>query len=100
LTRWQKAQTGKDVSEIVTLGEAKASEKNNTEKKKTYIFKADNVRDFAWGSSPKFVWDAMPVTIEGRKVMCMSYYGKEAYPIYRRYSTKAVAHAIKTYSKF
>ena len=100
LTRWQKAQTGKDVMEIVTLDDAKASEKNNTEKKKTYIFKADNVRDFAWGSSPKFVWDAMPITIEGRRVMCMSYYGKEAYPIYRRYSTKAVAHAIKTYSKF
>ena len=100
LARWQKAQTGKDVAEIVTLDDAKAGEKNNTDKRKTYIFKADNVRDFAWGSSPKFVWDAMPVTIEGRKVMCMSYYGKEAYPIYRRYSTKAVAHAIKTYSKF
>jgi len=100
LARWQKAQTGKEVSEIVTLAEAKAGEKNNTDKKKTYIFKADNVRDFAWGSSPKFVWDAMPITIEGRRVMCMSYYGKEAYPIYRRYSTKAVAHAIKTYSKF
>jgi len=100
LARWQKAQTGKEVLEIVTLAEAKAGEKNNTDKKKTYIFKADNVRDFAWGSSPKFVWDAMPITIEGRRVMCMSYYGKEAYPIYRRYSTKAVAHAIKTYSKF
>src|SRR5678816_2626314 len=105
LTRWQKAQTGKDVSEIVTFAEAKAAEKNHgiasaSPRKKTYIFKADNVRDFAWGSSPKFVWDAMPITIEGRKVMCMSYYGKEAYPIYRRYSTKAVAHAIKTYSKF
>ena len=100
LARWQKAQLGKDVLEIVTLAEAKAGEKNNTDKKKTYVFKADNVRDFAWGSSPKFVWDAMPITIEGRRVMCMSYYGKEAYPIYRRYSTKAVAHAIKTYSKF
>jgi hypothetical protein len=46
------------------------------------------------------VWDAMPVTIEGKKVMCMSYYAKEAYPIYSRYSTKAVAHTIKTYSDF
>ena len=105
LARWQKAQTGKDVSEIVTLAEAKAAEKNHgiasaSTRKKTYIFKADNVRDFAWGSSPKFVWDAMPITIEGKKVMCMSFYGKEAYPIYRRYSTKAVAHAIKTYSNF
>jgi hypothetical protein len=107
LSRWQKAQTGKDITEIVTLDEAKAAEARHasqiasaTPRNKTYIFKADNVRDFAWGSSPKFVWDAMPVTIEGKKVMCMSFYGKEAYPIYRRYSTKAVAHAIKTYSEF
>jgi hypothetical protein len=107
LARWQKAQSGRDVAEIVTLAEAKSAEKDHgiasspsANRKKTYIFKADNVRDFAWGSSPKFVWDAMPITIEGKKVMCMSYYGKEAYPIYRRYSTKAVAHAIRTYSKF
>lgn len=100
LARWQKAQTTKEVTEIVTLNEAKAGESNNTDKKKTYIFKADNVRDFAWGSSPKFVWDAMPITVQGKKVMCMSFYGKEAYPIYRKYSTKAVAHAIKTYSDF
>ncbi|HMK27370.1 MAG TPA: M1 family metallopeptidase [Chitinophagaceae bacterium] len=98
--RWQKAQTAKDVLEIVTLDEAKASENNNTDKKKTWIFKADNVRDFAWGSSPKFVWDAMPAWVEGKKVMAMSYYGKEAYGLYRKFSTKAVAHTIKTYSKF
>jgi hypothetical protein len=105
LGRWQKAQTGKEVTEIITLDEAKATEVKHaremaSSRKKTYIFKADNVRDFAWGSSPKFVWDAMPVSIEGKKVMCMSFYAKEAYPIYRRYSTKATAHAIKTYSKF
>jgi Peptidase family M1 domain len=98
--RWQKAQTAKDVMEIVTLDEAKAGENNNTDKKKTWIFKADNVRDFAWGSSPKFVWDAMPAWVEGKKVMAMSYYGKEAYGLYRKFSTKAVAHTIKTYSKF
>jgi len=100
MARWQKAQTAKDVIEVVTLNEAKASEKDNTDKKKTWIFKADNVRDFAWGSSPKFVWDAMPAYVEGKKVMAMSYYGKEAYGLYRKFSTKAVAHTIKTYSKF
>src|SRR6187399_1552864 len=100
MARWQKAQTAKDVIEVVTLDEAKASEKDNTDKKKTWIFKADNVRDFAWGSSPKFVWDAMPAYVEGKKVMAMSLYGKEAYGLYRKYSTKAVAHTIKTYSKF
>ena len=98
--RWQKAQTAKDVIEVVTLDEAKAAENNNTDKKKTWIFKADNVRDFAWGSSPKFVWDAMPTLVEGKKVMAMSFYGKEAYGLYRKFSTKAVAHTIKTYSKF
>ncbi|MBL0333879.1 MAG: M1 family metallopeptidase [Chitinophagaceae bacterium] len=98
--RWQKAQTGKDVTEIVTLDEAKAAEKQKVEKKETWIFKAENVRDFSWGSSRKFVFDALPVSIEGKKVMCMSYYSKEAYGLYRPFSTKAVAHTIKTYSQF
>jgi Peptidase family M1 domain len=98
--RWQKAQTATDVTEIVTLAEAVASEKQKSTQKKTWIFKADMVRDFAWGSSRKFVWDAMPAMVEGKKVMCMSGYGKEAYSLYRKYSTKAVAHTIKTYSKF
>lgn len=98
--RWQKAQTTKEPIEIVTLDEAKASEKQKSKAKKTWIFKADNVRDFAWGSSRKFVMDAMPAFVEGKKVMCMSYYGKEAYGLYRKMSTKAVAHTIKTYSKF
>ena len=100
LARWQKAQTAKEPVEIVTLEEAKAAEKKKSSAKKTWIFKADNVRDFAWTSSRKFVWDAMPATVEGKKVMCMSFYGKEAYGLYRPYSTKAVAHTIKTYSKF
>ena len=99
--RYQKAKAGKEeVTEVVTLDEAKAAEKQKSDKKKTWIYKADNVRDFAWGSSRKFVMDAMPVTVEGKKIMCMSYYSKEAYGLYRKYSTKAVAHTIKTYSKF
>jgi Peptidase family M1 domain len=100
MKRWQQAQTAKDVTEIVTLAEATAKEKTKSTAKKTWIFKADMVRDFAWGSSRKFVWDAMPATVEGKKVMCMSAYGKEAYNLYRTFSTKAVAHTIKTYSKF
>ncbi len=98
--RWQKAQTSTDVTEIVTLDEAVAREKQKLKEKKTWIFKADMVRDFAWGSSRKFIWDAMPAMVEGKKVMCMSAYGKEAYSLYRKFSTKAVAHTIKTYSKF
>jgi len=98
--RWQTAQNAKDVTEIVTLDEAKNKEKQKSTQKKTWVFKADMVRDFAWGSSRKFIWDAMPTYIEGKKVMCMSAYGKEAYNLYRKFSTKTVAHTIKSYSKF
>jgi len=98
--RWQKAQTTKEPLEIVTLAEAKAAEKQKSKATKTWTFKADNVRDFAWTSSRKFIWDGMPAIVEGKKVMCMSFYGKEAYGLYRPFSTKAVAHTIKTDSKF
>ncbi len=98
--RWNKAKMAAEPVEVVTLEEAKAAEKQKTDKKKTWIFKADNVRDFAWGSSRKFIWDAMSTRIEGKKIMCMSGYPKEAYGLYRKFSTKVVEHTIKTYSKF
>ncbi len=98
--RWQSAQSANDVTEIVTLAEAKNREPQKSTQKKTWIFKAENVRDFAWGSSRKFVWDAMPVKIAGKKIMCMSAYGKEAYPLYRKFSTKVIAHTLKSYSSF
>ena len=98
--RWAKAQVAKEPTEVVTLAEAVAAEKQKSKQKKTWIFKAQNVRDFAWAASRKFVWDAMPAYVEGKKVMCMSAYAKEAYGLYRKYSTKLVAHTIKTYSKF
>lgn len=101
MARYTKASTNyNDVTEIVTLSECTAAEKNKATATKTWIFKADSVRDFAWGSSRKFMWDAMPIKQDGRKVMCMSFYGKEAAGLYRKYSTKTVAHTIKTYSKF
>jgi hypothetical protein len=100
LARWQKAQTSTEPVEIVLLEEAKKAEENKSSTTKTWIFKADSVRDFAWGSSRKFIWDAMAINNDGKKVMCMSFYPKEAYALYRKYSTKVVAHTIKTYSKY
>ncbi len=101
LARWNKALTSyKEPVEVVTLEEAKAAEKNKVATTKTWVFKAENVRDFAFGSSRKFVWDALATDVEGKKVMSMSAYGKEAYGLYRKFSSKAVAHTIKSYSKF
>jgi hypothetical protein len=82
------------------LAEAIENSKDKSKGKKTWIYEAQNVRDFAFNTSRRLVWDAMAADVEGKKVMCMSYYGKEAYPIYKKYSTKAVYHTIKTYSKF
>ncbi len=102
LKRWEAAKSAKEPLQIVTLDEAKAnaSGKRST-KLQTWIYKADNVRDFAWTASRKFVWDAMPhFNSNGKRVMCMSYYPKESYPIYSKYSTKAVAQTLRTYSKY
>ncbi|REC54223.1 M1 family peptidase [Chryseobacterium piscium] len=102
LSRYKKSQTSNEPVEIVTLDEAKKAEKNHSKQRKTWVFEAKDVRDFAWTSSRKFVWDAMGVTIpeNNNKVMAMSFYPKEAYGLYRKYSTKAIAHTIKTYSEF
>lgn len=101
-TRWMQAQNSKEPFDIVTLEEAKANEIAPVSTKMyTWKYKAVNVRDFAWTASKKFAWDAMPHYNElGQKVMCMSLYGKEAYPIYHKYSTKVVDHTLRTYSKY
>lgn len=102
MERWKAAQSSSEPVEVVTLEEAKATEEaKKSGTMTTWHYKAENVRDFAWTASRKFIWDAMSYPNEGGEpVMCMSYYAKEAYPIYRKYSTEAVAHTLKTYSKF
>lgn len=100
LSRYKQATKATEPVEIVTLAEAKKAEGSKSTSTKTWVYEAENVRDFAWTSSRKFVWDAMAQPVEGKNVMCMSFYGKEAYGLYRPFSTKAVAHTIKTYSDF
>ncbi len=85
---------------IVTQAEAEAAEKNKSSQTKTWVYKATNVRDFAFASSRKFIWDAQKQTVGNKDVLCMSYYPKEGNPLWERYSTKLVAHTIKTYSKY
>ncbi|MFM2392863.1 MAG: hypothetical protein RLZZ546_845 [Bacteroidota bacterium] len=100
MKRWSQAQLSKEPVMMVTKEEMLSAMRSKSTQTKTYQFEAKNVRDFAWTSSRRFAWDAMPVNIESKKVMCMSFYPPESYPIYNKYSTKAVAHTIKTYSDF
>ncbi len=85
---------------IVTQSEAENKEKNKKKGTKTWNFKATNVRDFAFASSRKFIWDAMNVKVGGKDILAMSYYPKEGNPLWEKYSTKLVAHTVKTYSKY
>ncbi|KQS31636.1 M1 family metallopeptidase [Pedobacter sp. Leaf194] len=102
LSRYNSAKTATAPVEIQTLAEAKTAEGKKASGTKTWVFQANNVRDFAWTSSRKFIWDAMPqkIAANNNTVMCMSFYGKEAYNLYSKFSTRAVAHTIKTYSDF
>ena len=83
---------------IVTQEEAEKTEKSKATSTKTWQFKAKNVRDFAWASSRKFIWDAMIVKQESKDVLAMSFYPKEGNPLWEQYSTKVVAHTLKSYS--
>ena len=85
---------------IATQQEAIQREKSKSKQKKTWVFKAENVRDFAFTSSRKFIWDAMAVKIGDRTSLAMSYYPKEGNPLWERESTKAIKNTITTYSKY
>ena len=97
---FEKAKSADSPVIIVSQKDAEKAEKNKSTDTKTWNFKANNVRDFAFASSRKFIWDAMGIKFGDRTVMAMSYYPKEGNPLWEQYSTKVVAHTIKTYSKF
>jgi len=98
--RFEQAKLTDSPVLIVTQAEAEKKEANKEKGTKTWNFKAINVRDFAFATSRKFIWDAQAVKVGGKTVMAMSYYPKEGNPMWERYSTKLVAHTIKTYSKY
>ena len=98
--RLQQAVGAKKPVLIVTPAEAEQAEKGKPRGTKTWTYAAKNVRDFAWASSRKFIWDAMSINENGNNVLCMSYYPKEGNPLWGQYSTEVVAHTIRTYSKF
>ncbi len=101
--RLQQARTADEPVYIVTPAEAAAAERSVSRDTRTWNFTADNVRDFGWASSRKFIWDAMGVEQDYAPqplVMAMSFYPKEGRPLWDAYSTRAVAHTLDVYSDF
>jgi len=98
-SRWEKAKKSDEPVFIVTPDEAAKAEKEKATGTRTWHFEAENVRDFAFASSRKFIWDAQAVEQETKTVMAMSYYPKEGNPLWEKYSTRVTAQTLKTYSK-
>lgn len=97
---YEEAKTATEPVIIVSQDEAEAKETKRAKDKKTWTYYAENVRDFGFATSRKFIWDAMGVQFGDRTVMAMSYYPKEGNPLWEKYSTKAVAHTLDVYSKY
>ncbi|MAQ71949.1 MAG: aminopeptidase [Candidatus Marinimicrobia bacterium] len=100
ITRLEESKTADDPVKIVTNSEALENEKTHSEETKTWHFKAENVRDYAFATSRKYIWDAIGVDVGENTVMAMSYYPNEAEPLWGQYSTKSVAHTVEVYSKY
>ncbi|MFN5620291.1 MAG: M1 family metallopeptidase [Flavobacteriales bacterium] len=99
LKRFLQAKTSTEPVVIVTQEEAEKKEKSKEKTKtKTWHFKAENVRDFAFATSRKFIWDAQAVDLGTNKPLAMSYYPKEGNPLWGQFSTRVVAHTLRSYS--
>ena len=98
--RLEKARTASKPVIIISQNEAEANEKSRSKSTKTWVFQADSVRDFAWASSRKFIWDAMNVKVGDKNVMAMSLYPKEGNPLWEKFSTQAIAHTLEVYSRY
>ena len=85
---------------IVNEEEANSKESSFSKAKSTWRYRAKNVRDFAFASSRKFIWERQAVNVGKNKVIAVSIYPKEGNPLWEDYSTKAVIQTLKTYSKF
>ncbi len=101
--RLKEAEKAERIVFIVTEEEALENERQGTDKIKTWKFSAKNVRDFAWASSRKFMWDARGHQQGGKEqpiVMAMSFYPKEGGDLWKKYSTESIIHTLDVYSRF
>ncbi len=99
MKRYEQAKKSYDKPVIiVTQDEAIEASKGFSEKKKIWRFKAENVRDYGFATSRRFIWDMQAVKMGNRDVMAVSLYPKEGNPLWEEYSTKAVAHTLNSYS--
>jgi len=99
-SRLREAETSESPMFIVSPDEARANESSRKRGKKTHVYKAEKVRDFAFASSRKFIWDAQLHDQGGNRVWAMSFYPNEGEPLWSQYSTHAIIHTLEVYSRY
>lgn len=98
--RLDESKSSKKPIFIITPDEARDNESKRSRETKTWTFKADNVRDFAFAASRKFIWDSMGVAVGDQTVLAMSFYPNEAEPLWSQYSTESIAHTLEVYGRY
>ena len=102
INRLEQAKSSETPVYIVTPEEALENEQSGTSNKKTWHFKGEDIRDFAWAASRKFAWDAKGYNQGGTVrpfVMAMSFFPKEGGELWEKYSTEVVIHTMEVYSR-
>lgn len=97
--RLAAARRADSPSYIITPEEAEANESSEPSGTKTWVFRSEKVRDFAWASSRKFIWDAQGHELDGTFTMAMSFWPKEGEPLWSQYSTHAIMQALDVYGR-
>ena len=101
MKRFNKAKKSYDKPVIiVSQEEAEIAEKSFSKDKKTWKFYAENVRDFAFATSRKYILDMMAVKIGNEDKMAVSLYPKEGNPMWEDFSTITVMETLKFYSDY
>jgi hypothetical protein len=98
--RYEASRTASEPMFIVTPDEAAENQKEKSEGMKTWVYQATKVRDFAFASSRKFIWDAQGHSVGGNEVMAMSLYPNEGEPLWSKYSTQSIIHTLNVYSRY
>jgi len=84
---------------IITEEEAEEASKGFSKEKRVWKFNAENVRDYAFATSRRYMWDMMAVKVGDNDVMAVSIYPPEGNPLWEDWSTKVVASTLISYSR-
>ena len=99
LNRLNRARQSDDLIVLISGEQARRNQRTRAKATKTWRFRAERVRDFAFASSRKFAWDASSILVGGKRVLTQSLYPPEAAALWGKYATHATRHAVEVYSR-